>query len=70
MKIEITQIQTANRLDWEYGEYSGTITFPYDDRAPAVIEYAGAPEEHWEKLEEEIERAACDKIMELSSKRL
>ena len=66
MKIEITQILTANQLDWEYGEYSGTITFPYDDRAPVVIEYAGAPPEHWERLEDEIERAASDKIMQLS----
>ena len=54
MQATFHVIETQTRLAWEYGEHTGTITFPADERGPVRIEWDGPCPEDWEEIEERV----------------
>ena len=48
----------GERARWEYGDHSGTITFPGEERGPVDIQWDGDCPDNWEEIEEQIEAAA------------
>jgi hypothetical protein len=63
MKTIITNGQSlGERMNWEHGEHSGTITFPGEERGPVDIQWDGDCTENWEEIEAEVERAASDSL--------
>jgi hypothetical protein len=50
----------GERLRWEHGEHSGTITFPGDERGPVDIQWDYDPPDDWEAIEALVEAAASE----------
>lgn len=48
----------GERMDWEYGEHSGTITFPGEERGPEVIEWFTDCPDNYAEIEEIIIQTA------------
>ena len=46
----------GTRMNWEYGEHSGTITFP--DEGPTDIQWDGEAPDDWEDIEARVEDEA------------
>jgi hypothetical protein len=48
----------GERIDWEHGEHSGTITFPGEERGPVDIQWDNECPDDWQAIEEIIEKEA------------
>lgn len=61
-KTQITNIcYLGERMTWEHGEYSGTITFPGEERGPTVIDWNEEElPDNWEEIEAIVEADAAN----------
>jgi hypothetical protein len=63
MKTIITNSHSmGERMNWEHGEHSGTITFPGEERGPVDIQWDGDCPDDWEEIEAAVEAAAVDRL--------
>jgi hypothetical protein len=56
----------GDRMSWEHGEHSGTITFPGEERGPVYIDWDGDLPDNWEEIEAEIEQQAAQSLCDRS----
>ena len=52
----------GERMNWEHGEHSGTITSPEEERGPVDIQWDGDCPDDWEEIEAAVEAAAADRL--------
>ena len=59
--MTITNRQSlGERMNWEHGEHSGTISFPSGERGPVDIQWDNDPPDNYEEIEALVEAEASN----------